>query len=315
MQAPMLHGTTARRQLSAHSIALALFIPFAFFMGTFNLLSGEIYYNHPHDAMLILGLAFVVDLVIGAFALQAHRKWQKTGEGSWFTFIFLTILLALGLGQFLGYLNFRVNTRRYYDYMSLRRVIDVDPTHVQGQGELDAGTIDFTAGTHVDRSFSMAYHKQRTWCVAPIVSGKDPLANYDFWAVGMDCCSTKPGDFSCGPNYVQRSENGMAIQPKGLRVLEDSELQGYKLAVDMAAAQYDIQSRRPIFLYLMEKPYEAIKEFSDGSATLTAISGVFFFLLQCVLVYRQAEKFGKGERSGYMDIEKSKHKHMFREQH
>ena len=42
----------------------------------------------------------------------------------------------------------------------------------------------------------MSYVHGNTYCVAPItVAGEGRLASYDFWAVGVNCCSTSDPNF------------------------------------------------------------------------------------------------------------------------
>lgn len=122
----------------------------------------------------------------------------------------------------------------------------------------------------------MAYHKSSTWCVAPIISADGaPLASYDFWAVGKDCCSTRPGDFSCGVVYSSWASG--AASPAGLRVLDDGEIAGYKLALEQATAAYKIQSTHAIFLYMQKKPYLQIKSYFNHGK-IFALVAFFAFL-------------------------------------
>merc|ERR1719310_2089391 len=105
--------------------------------------------------------------------LTGAPNQQKGGQRSWWAFIFMTSLGAVVIGSVCGLINYTMFTRKYYNYISLRKVVDVDPAQWQGQQVLDAGEIDFRAGTRIDRSLNMMYHKGKTWCVAPIVPADD----------------------------------------------------------------------------------------------------------------------------------------------
>lgn len=299
MQGPRAHGLGVRRQLNRVGILTALFVPFGLFVGTFYVMSFGLYYRQPNFALMIVGSAFLLVLAMGAFSLQAKRTEMTTGQRTtWHHFVFMTALIGCLLGSSLGYLNLDWNGMRYYDYISLRKAVNVDPGSSQGLSLLDAGEIDFQVGTHIDLKSHYLWHKTRTYCVAPIVSGTDPLASYDFWAVGMDCCSAKPGDFSC------TDVSSTSYQLAGLRVMDHSEIQGYTLAVEQATAAHNMQSRRPIFLYMMKSPYAKIKSYLNDAQSFATLAFVGYFIMQSVLVAVQSYTFGKDTPSGYMDVEK-----------
>lgn len=309
MQPPFAHGLGARRQLNWWAVFLAVMVPVALFTGTFCAMSFELGYSHPQSALLVVLSAFFFTLLVAAFSVQAKRTEMRGGERTWHSFIFSTCLLACFLGSCLGYINLSTNATRYYDYISLRKAVDVDPGQLQGQSLLDAGEVDFKMGTHIDRSLHSLWHKGKTWCVAPIVS-KDgaKMASYDFWAVGMDCCSAATGDFSCGVVYTSWASG--SEPPAGLRVMDTSEIRGYELALEQATAAHKIQSQRPIFLYMQKTPYLAIKEYFNDAKTFAIVSCSGFFLIQLLLVYNQCYSFGKDSPSGYMDLDKTSKMHF-----
>lgn len=299
MKPPRSHGLTTRRQLNAFAILTALAVPVAIFVATSTLMSSEFYYRKPGTSLVLIGMALMLALVIGVGAVQSHRRRMNSGEHSWWSFIFVSSLLAVLVGTSLGYINYSWNTKRYYDWISLRKAVGVDPAENQGQQMLDAGEIDFKAGAKVERNLNMAFHKTRTWCIAPIVSSNS-MATYDFWAVGMDCCSARKGDFSCAPSY----KNG-TVAAAGLRVMDDAEIAGYKLALEQASSAYNIQSSQPIFLYMMAEPYRQIKEYYTRGKTFSLEANLVYLVAQAMFVAYQAYSFGKGAKSGYMDSEKS----------
>jgi len=181
---------------------------------------------------------------------------------------------------------------------------------LQGQSLLDAGEVDFKEGTHVDKNLNSLWHKGKTWCVAPIIS-KDgaKMASYDFWAVGLDCCSARKGDFSCGNMHTSLADgNGV---PSGLRVMEAAEIQGYKLAVEQATAAHNIQAQRPIFLYMQTTPYLTIKQYFTDAKNFAIAACLIFFAFQVILVYTQSYSYGKDSPSGYMDLHRTSK--MFRQ--
>merc|ERR1719502_2180472 len=67
------------------------------------------------------------------------------------------------------------------------------------------------------------------YCVAPIVKGNAQLTSYDFWAVGVNCCSGAQSDFRCGEYTNPHSKSG-------LRLMKDDQRPFYRLAVQQSTS-------------------------------------------------------------------------------
>jgi hypothetical protein len=290
------HGTGVRHQLNWFAIATAVFVPFIFFEGTFTTMSFSLYDTHPGFGLLAISGFFFATLIIGAMALQAKRESMagKKQFHTWHVFIFLSCLVACCLGTSLGYINRQLYSKWYYQYISLRKVVGVEPGQMPGQQLLDAGEIDFKAGVSVDVKLHSFYQHNKAYCVAPIVPADGyGLAQYDLWAVGEDCCSAAKDSFSCG------NEGGGISAAAGLRVINPDDLVHYRLAVQQAVVQHNLEYKHPIFLRLEKKPYLTIKAYYDYAKAFDVGVSVIVLLAQMALVGVQAVAFGLGVPSGY----------------
>lgn len=144
---------------------------------------------------------------------------------------------------------------------------------------MDAGSVHFTNSSFVLMQRSVAFQDLHTYCVAPITSTKAPLASYDFWAVGVDCCSETAADFRCG-------EYNNPNAHVGLRVLNDEQRSFFRLAVQQAEARYAIKATHPLFFYWGENAAADTQALHDDAIKymLIAMMAYFAFQLVCVLL-------------------------------
>lgn len=99
----------------------------------------------------------------------------------------------------------------YYDIENLNTYPSINPAQEKGQQYMDAGRVYFADGTHLDKDFAHAFMNLDLYCVAPIVNGDDPLETYDFWAVGINCCSGVSPDFRCGEFNNPHARAGLSF--------------------------------------------------------------------------------------------------------
>jgi len=197
-------------------------------------------------------------------------------------FTFVMCCVAGTLGFCLGEYNFKQNFEPYWSIKSLNKYPMVDASAYNGQQMMDAGQIEFVPGSHLDLSKSYGFKNGHTYCIAPIVgpttnhTSKD-MDNYDFWAVGLDCCSGHTNDFHCG-DYANKNAR------KGLRLMRDEDRDFYRLAVREAGASFKLSATFPIFMYWMEDPEQELQAHYDNGVfnLMNGIIGVM--TTQLVLV-------------------------------
>lgn len=216
----------------------------------------------------------ILCVIIGSFISMEWCTMHSdttTAKGRAQHFMVASNLCALVVGAGLGEATFGGNFKPYYDYHQLAHYPGVDPSSFRGQAFNDAGQIDFFFGSHLDLKRSYGFKNGDHFCVSPIVgptvwpnpwpTGPMPKQdNYDFWAIGVNCCSAHSSDYHCG-------EWSNFWAHKGLRLTRD-DLRGYfRLAVESASAQYNITARNPTFVYFMQNPEQEVNSYlHDGWA-------------------------------------------------
>merc|ERR1719502_1744702 len=107
--------------------------------------------------------------------------------------------------------------------------------------------IQFTKGSSLWLQRSIGFKNEDVYCVAPIRSANNTQSTFDFWAVGINCCSGHAPDFQCG-----EFSNPMARS--GLRVMDLQARDNFRLAVKEAEAAFNIQAPHPVFMHWMMDP-------------------------------------------------------------
>lgn len=259
----VFYNRSQRMRMNMVSVCESLFIPWLLFCFVLASTSFSAHYRRPWLSWILDALALGAVLFSGGFAVKAMRKKVLPGERpepNWLMFLFLTMLIAWICGVVFGDLNYWTNLQPYYDYTNLNEYSGVHPATVRGQQLMDAGRIRFTNTTRLDLRKSMGFKNLDTFCVAPIsITGTSagtllPLDSYDFWAVGLGCCSSNSDDFHCGDFNNPKAH-------AGLRMLRDDQRAFYRLAVEQAAAAYNIKATHPLFFYWTEDPTAEMNTF------------------------------------------------------
>merc|ERR1719456_178861 len=112
---------------------------------------------------------------------------------------------------------------------------------------MDFGILDFHRNASINRKYAMAFKNGITYCVAPLDMADKKLSSYDFWAVGINCCS-KTGSSQYDYHCSQEDAHS------GLRVARESERSFYQLAVNQAAATHGIAANNPLFFEMVANP-------------------------------------------------------------
>jgi hypothetical protein len=279
-----------RMRMNINAIALALFLPWILFITTSGVLAFEMHYRHPLLAYFIVAMALLVAVLVGAAAYRKKSIEIETGkrEPSWYIFLFFSCLFAWIVGSLCGDANYYTSTSRFYDTSNLNTYPNVDVSITEGQTLMDAGSVLFAEGTRLDVHRSMAFRNQELYCVAPIVM-TGPAINmttYDFWAVGVDCCSGTSLDYHCGQFNNPRAR-------AGLRLMDDTARPFFRLAVQQAEAAYSLQAKHPLFFTWMEDPVAATHAYHDDAYSMF-LCGIFaFFLWQLTSVATATLCFSK----------------------
>lgn len=286
-------SSAPRKSWNIVSIIISFLLPVGIFAAVFAVLSFPIPGNDFWEPTGFCTIVCVVCFVpVAWLGLSTFQTLVKRAEGvqqetSWITFLFCTALLAWVLGMALGSTNYKYNTAPYTQIASLKSYSGIDPGRTLGMQVLDAGSISFTSDAHLDLSKSMGFKSGSVYCAAPIVSSSTHMT-YDFWAVGLDCCSDGNSDFHCGDYKNPKAR-------AGLRVWRDSDLGTYKSAVQEAMAVHKINSQNAILLTWMEDPATEYRAYKNDSVRCFCL-GIYIYIIVhffCVLLTIAVGKISK----------------------
>mmetsp|Transcript_56121 Transcript_56121/g.174292 ORF Transcript_56121/g.174292 Transcript_56121/m.174292 type:complete len:324 (-) Transcript_56121:62-1033(-) len=282
-----------RQRINLVSIFQCFFLPWGLFCLMYADMSFQIHYDRPVLCYCLCGVGLLAVVASGAVALvRVLRKLQpdQPQEPKWYLFLFLTMLIAWILAVVLGDLNFWTNMQPYYNYVNLNSYHSVNPATMRGQQLMDAGRVFFTNTTGLDLRRSMGFRNLDVYCVAPIsVQGAGtmlPLQSYDFWAVGLGCCSGNAADFHCG-----EYNNPNAFS--GLRLLRDDQRAFFRLAVQQAESAYSIKATHPLFFYWAQDPTAEMDSFRDEGYKYYLIGMLAHFAWQFLSVCLAVSAFSK----------------------
>lgn len=198
----------------------------------------------------------IVTLSVFLMAVLRGRYYKSFYQSSvmywgwWPTWLLVSVITATVLGAMMGSWLWSENLGPYYELQKLQKYRDINPELVPGERIVDAGLVDFTNFVEMDRSKGGCFmNKGNTYCVAPIVNGGEVkyglegvprTGSYDYFAVGINCCSCPNRDFQCG-----EWQNPMANS--GIRSLDYKSRPYFQLALDDWQASYGKTANHPMF--------------------------------------------------------------------
>jgi len=272
---PSVFAPGKRRRMNLVAVIGNIFLPWFLFAIVYACVSFKFHYNHPTLTSLFVLAGFCPALATGYYAYVAKAR---DADPMWFTFSALSFFIAACLAFVLGDMNFYVNMHPFYDIENLNTYPSVNPAREKGQQMMDAGRVYFADGTALDPNKAMGFKNLDLYCVAPIVNGNAQLASYDFWAVGVNCCSGVSSDFRCGEFNNPRAR-------AGLRLMRGDQRPFFRLAVQQAEAAYNIKAAHPIFFSWMQDPVAEVNSYRDAGYKyfLLGVFSHFAFNVFCVI--------------------------------
>lgn len=273
---PGVHAPGKKKRINLVAVLLNVFAPWIVFASLYAAMSFSFRYNHAAEAYALVALGYIFVVVILALAYRAKRVQDR--DPSWYLFAAITMFIAVTCSWIFGEMNFKYFMAPYYDIEGLNSYPNVNPAKQKGQQIMDAGRVYFADGAMLDRTKAMAFKNMDMYCVAPIVNGNQQLETYDFWAIGVNCCSGVASDFRCG-------EYNNPHARAGLRLMRDDLRPYFRLAVQQADAAYNLKSTHPLFFYWMQDPVAHMNtEYRDQGFKYYLLGIFSFFALNLFLV-------------------------------
>jgi hypothetical protein len=193
------------------------------------------------------------------------------------TLIFSLVGFFLAAG--LGWTWWQLYLEPHYELGNYQIYRDVDPTFVTGERLQDAGLVDFSLGVSVDRGHGGCFvGGGHTYCIAPIVQGgllheglggSPRSGSYDYFAIGMDCCTCPNQDFRCG-------EWNNAYARGGIRSINKQQRPYFRLAVEDWIASHHRLSTHPLFFDWTQDAVQKWNEMLSWSIRIAFFS-IFVF--------------------------------------
>lgn len=296
-----------RRRLNTPAVIWAVLIPYGCFLVTCAFMTFSVHYYHPLITGVLITLAFVLSI---SLSIKAFAAWKGSEDEevsvvnynpSWYLFLACTCMLAVTVGTILGEACF-TQMAKYFDVKDLGKANGLDPTTASGKAYMDSGIILWSNSTVVDTSLAIGFKDKDVYCVAPLsvnLLGRNvvnagpplPLASYDFWVAGTNCCNGYPKDFGCGLNTLSLND-----ERSGLRIMDSSKLLYYRLAVQQAEVEFGIHAEHPLFFSWLEDPESVIDAYFNAALTGFAAASTGYLLFQVLLVAIALWWYTKQER-------------------
>jgi len=273
-----------RKSINMGALLACLLLPWMVFTAVYSLSSLSVHYESPELVTLAQLLSGGLVLLLGGAVLQHMRK--EDGQPSWYIFLFLTTALALVVGSVMGNANFKSNMVPFKDVSNMNSYELINPTTGKGNQVMDAGRVKFVDEAKLDLTKAMGFRNLDTYCVVPIVTGKEKQDNYDFWAVGTNCCSSHVSDFHCGEYNNPQAHSGLRLMREDLRAY-------FRLGVEQAEAAYNIRANHPIFFYWMQDPQTEISAYENACYTNWMVGVFVAFGIQLLFVVAATIGFAK----------------------
>lgn len=288
-----------RLRLNTCSLILTILLPWLVFLATLLLLSSFVHYEHP-QAVVWLSMACLLVPVGCAYGFALEQRGEKYYSGpSWFGYLAVASFVAWLLGYLLGMYSWMTYLKPYYERAEMGLGSNVSTTSQGGGGQyLDASVVVFTNNTYIDGALAMGFKEDGDlYCVAPYISGieltpgnatgsKAP-SSYDFWAVGINCCNPfQPTSFTCGPTPQEGDICG------GMRLMGKDEKKPYRIALEMASAQYNITiGEHPVLLEPVLDPVGGLKGLKSSGHSLQVQASIVAFILFTILAMVAARQY------------------------
>jgi len=251
-----------RRRVNCVPVILGIFLPWLVFLGAFGTTGFLLHYLNP----VLTGAMVLVALALSGHSLvRAWKMWRSGTDPDTFYPIFFAIscTVALVWGICAGDYTFWHFMQPCYDVEILATYSNVNPSverlwsgesvPTRGRRFQDAGKVYFNHAAVIDGTRAMSFKSGDLYCVAPIV---DPSCQgecgYDFWAVGLNCCSEEVADFRCGEHANIHAKSGLRMMHDHLRGL-------FRLAVVQAESVHGLVSTHPEFFYWVQDPVAEIR--------------------------------------------------------
>lgn len=292
MKPPTFQSREGKR-MNVAGLFAGLFVPWLLFTVPMAITSFWLHFKWPVTTWILVGCGVAVALGIGALAVQKANQLMKHDPKyfpTWYAFIFITGLIGAVLGPILGNSIFWHHMQPYYELENLNDYSLVDPTRMRGQQMMDAGRVQFIKNATIDLRRAYAFQNLETYCVAPItvnnaaLGGATPLFSYDFWAVGVNCCSGAASpedpnavDFHCGPAKSLTAR-------EGVRFMDDSQRGFLRLAVQQAESAHKITATHPLFFLWTEDAVRDVYDYKARAYKWFAEAMCAFFVVQLCLV-------------------------------
>jgi len=261
-----------------------LVVPLLIFIVMIWLRSFELRYKSETVTNMMCCILLFSPLVFAALAIDLAKRSESDPKPM--ALLAGMSLLAWLFGFYLGCQNFERNMRPFYDIAEMSVYPSVEPSKYGGQQFLDAGLITFTPGSRLDVRHSAGFREKDVYCAAPIVSKNATQKTFDFWAIGMNCCSGHRPDFHCG-EYSNPSAS------KGLRLLDDDKSSYFRLAVKKAQVEFNLNVSHPIFFHWLSHPEIELSTYEDDGWKVLVTSACCFFCLELFVIVSAAVVFSK----------------------